>query len=460
MSATSTAPDLFAKPGADARTARIVAAADLGAALDALPEAAARHVRASGFEGGASQVVILPEGAGVDALIGAGAGLSAFDIAGAAMGLPEGDWALEATPYDPTETAIALALGGYQFTRYKSAKRQPARLVAPEGCDTAEASRVAAGAMLTRDLVNTPAGDMLPSDLQKVAEGLAEAHGATCTAIVGDDLLAQNYPMIHAVGRASADAPRLIEMEWGDPSHPRLALVGKGVCFDSGGLDIKPASGMLLMKKDMGGSATVLGLASIIMDAKLPVRLHVLIPAVENAISANAFRPGDILQSRKGLTVEVGNTDAEGRLVLADALTKAIESDPDLLIDMATLTGAARVALGPELAPVYTEDEAFARSLQDAGAACDDPVWPMPLWGGYDSWLDSDIADLSSTGKGGFAGSITAALFLRRFASDAKAWAHFDIFAWNPNARPGRPVGGEMLASRALWSVLKAKFGG
>lgn len=457
---TARPADLFAPEDADALTARIVAAADLDAALDALPEAAAAHVRASGFEAGPSQVVMAPAGAGVDALIGAGPATSAFDIAGAAMALSPGDWKLEATPFDPTETAIAFALGGYQFTRYKSAKRAPARLVAPQGCDAAEASRVAAGAMLTRDLINTPAGDMLPSDLHKVAEGLAAAHGGTCTAIVGEDLLQQNYPMIHAVGRASTDAPRLIEIEWGDPSHPRLALVGKGVCFDSGGLDIKPASGMLLMKKDMGGAATVLGLASMIMDAKLPVRLHVLIPAVENAIAGNAFRPGDILNSRKGLTVEVGNTDAEGRLVLADAITRAIESEPDLLIDMATLTGAARVALGPELAPVYTADDAFAQSLKAAGAACDDPIWPMPLHEGYDSWLDSDIADLSSTGKGGFAGSITAALFLRRFAAEAKAWAHFDIYGWNPSARPGRPTGGEMLGARALWRVLKAKFGG
>ncbi|MGJ3230205.1 MAG: leucyl aminopeptidase family protein [Oceanicaulis sp.] len=457
MTASST--DLFAPAGAAARTARIVAAADLDAALEALPKPGADHARASGFEAGPSQVVMLP-GADVDALIGAGPGTSAFDIAGAAFALPEGDWRLEATPFDPTETGIAFLLGGYQFTRYKSAKRAPARLVAPEGCDAEEASRVAAGAMLTRDLVNTPAGDMLPSDLQAAAEGLAAAHGATCTAIVGEDLLAQNYPMIHAVGRASADAPRLIEIEWGDPSHPRLALVGKGVCFDSGGLDIKPASGMLLMKKDMGGAATVLGLASMIMDAELPVRLHVLIPAVENAISGDAFRPGDILKSRKGLTVEVGNTDAEGRLVLADAITKALESKPALLIDMATLTGAARVALGPELAPVYTTDETLAEALKSHGKACDDPVWPMPLHDGYDAWLESDIADLSSTGKGGFAGSITAALFLRRFAGEAKAWAHFDIFAWNPSARPGRPAGGEMLGARALWRVLKDRFGG
>ncbi|MFW6412510.1 MAG: leucyl aminopeptidase family protein [Oceanicaulis sp.] len=451
---------LFADSGSKARTARLVAAKDLDAALANLPEAARAHARSSGFEAGPSQVVILPDGAGVDALVGVGLGTSAFDAAGAAMVLPEGDWAFEETPFDPTETAIAFALGGYQFTRYKKPRRGPARLVPPSGCDVAEAERVARGAILTRDLVNTPAADMLPSGLEQAARDLAEAHGAEISSIVGEDLLAQNYPMIHAVGRASADAPRLIEIEWGDPAHPRLALVGKGVCFDSGGLDIKPASGMQLMKKDMGGAANVLGLASIIMDANLPVRLHVLIPAVENAISGNAFRPGDILNSRKGLTVEVGNTDAEGRLVLADAITRAIESEPDLLIDMATLTGAARVALGPELAPVYTEDAGFADALKTHGAACDDPVWPMPLHDGYDSWLDSDIADLSSTGKGGFAGSITAALFLRRFASDAKAWAHFDIFAWNPSARPGRPAGGEMLGARALWRALKERFGG
>ncbi|HCR95443.1 MAG TPA: leucyl aminopeptidase, partial [Oceanicaulis sp.] len=250
----------------------------------------------------------------------------------------------------------------------------------------------------------------------------------------------------------------LIEFEWGDERHPRLALVGKGVCFDSGGLDIKPADGMLLMKKDMGGSATVLGLASMIMDAKLPVRLHVLIPAVENAISGNAFRPGDILKSRKGLTVEVGNTDAEGRLVLADAITKACESDPELLIDMATLTGAARVAMGPDVAPFYTDVEAIADGVFEAGGRIDDPVWRLPLWSRYDEWMDSPIADLSSTGNGKFAGSITAALFLRRFGSDAKEWAHFDIFGWTPSARPGRPQGGEMLAGRAVFDYLKTRF--
>lgn len=452
---------IFADPD-HARTARLVTAPGLEAALAALPDAARRHAEASGFEAWAGQVVILPVGAGVDALVGAGKGASAFEFAPAALNLPEGGWALENLPegIDPTEAGIAFLLGGYQFTRYKAPRRAPARLVAPEGCDVEEAARVARGVALTRDLVNTPAGDMLPSDLEAVSRDLAELHGAHIDVVTGDDLLDQNYPMIHAVGRAADDAPRLIEMEWGDESHPRLALVGKGVCFDSGGLNIKPGAGMLNMKKDMGGSATVLGVADMIMSANLPVRLHVLIPAVENAISGNAFRPGDILKSRKGLSVSIGNTDAEGRLVLADAITKAAEHDPDLLIDMATLTGAARVALGPELAPVYTEVEGLAEALQAEGKACDDLVWPMPLHDGYDSWMDGDIADLSNTSSMSFAGSITAALFLRRFASDAKAWAHFDIFAWNPSARPGRPAGGEMLGGRALYRVLKKRYGG
>jgi leucyl aminopeptidase len=455
------AADLFAD-AETARTARLVTSKGLADALAALPEAARRHAESSGFDGGASQVVILPVGAGVDALVGAGSGESAFEFAGAAMSLPEGGWALEGLPaaINPTQAAIAFLLGGYQFTRYRAPRRAAASLVAPDGCDIEEAARVARGVRLTRDLVNTPAGDMLPSDLEAVLRDLAEVHGASVNVVAGDDLLAQNYPMIHAVGRAADDAPRLIELEWGEDTHPRLALVGKGVTFDSGGLDIKPASGMRNMKKDMGGAATVLGVAEMIMSAKLPVRLHVLIPAVENAISGNAFRPGDILKSRKGLTVEIGNTDAEGRLVLADAITRACELDPDLLIDMATLTGAARVALGPELAPVYTADEEFAAALKAEGQACDDLVWPMPLHDGYDSWIDGDISDLSNTGASAFAGSITAALFLRRFASDAKTWAHFDIFAWNPTARPGRPAGGEMLGGRALWRVLKQRYGG
>lgn len=445
------------------RMVQIVTADGLNDAIASLPAASAEHARGAGFEAGPGETLLLPAGEGPFALIGAGPANTPFDIAGAAMSLPEGDYAVSGLPegWDATQTAIALGLGGYQFTRYKAAKRQPARFVVPEGGDAGEAARVVAGVTLTRDLVNTPAGDMLPSDLEAAARELAKSHGAKVHVTTGEKLLKKgdSYPMIHAVGRASVDTPRLIEFEWGDESHPRLALVGKGVCFDSGGLDIKPASGMLLMKKDMGGSANVLGLASIIMDAKLPVRLHVLIPAVENAISGNAFRPGDILDSRKGLTVEIGNTDAEGRLVLADAITKAVESDPDLLIDMATLTGAARVALGPEVAPFYTDNAELAAGIAKAGEQSDDPVWQMPLWDGYDQWMESPIADLSNTGSGSFAGSITAALFLRRFANAAKNWVHFDIFAWNPTARPGRPQGGEMLGARALWTMLKDRYG-
>lgn len=457
------AHDLFAPASAEGRLARLVTAPGLAGALAALPQAARAHARDGGFEAAPSQVLILPAGigAGADALVGAGAGLSPFDAAGAALVLPEGDWRFEHLPagWDPTVFAMAFALGGYQFTRYKAPRRAPARLILPEDADRAEALRVAHGVMFTRDLVNTPAADMLPSHLEAAVRGLAARFGAHVDVVTGDDLLTQNYPMIHAVGRASADAPRLIEMHWGEESHPRLALVGKGVCFDSGGLDIKPGDGMLLMKKDMGGAASVMGVASMIMQARLPVRLHVLIPAVENAISGNAFRPGDILRSRKGLTVEIGNTDAEGRLVLADALTRAIEFDPDLVVDMATLTGAARIALGPELAPLYTDDGGVRDGLVAAGQAVDDPVWPMPLWSGYDGQLDSPIADLSNTG-GKLAGSVTAALFLRRFAREARAWAHFDIYAWNPAARPGRPAGGELLGGRALWHFLQQRYGG
>ncbi|WP_270375120.1 leucyl aminopeptidase family protein [Marinicauda sp. Alg238-R41] len=447
--------DTFAPENGDARTARIVPAAE----LESL-RAKIGHVNRTAFQADPGECLVLPDGP-VDALIGAGPANGPFDIASAAMSLPEGDWRLEALPedWDPTQTQIALALGGYAFTRYRTPPRKPARFAPIQGADMADAARIVAGAFLTRDLVNTPAADMLPTQLEAAARTLAEAHGASVSVVTGDDLLTQNYPMIHAVGRASTDAPRLIEMEWGDPAHPRVALVGKGVCFDSGGLDVKGATGMRLMKKDMGGAANVLGLASIIMDAGLPVRLHVLIPAVENAIAGNAFRPGDVLASRKGLSVEIGNTDAEGRLVLADAITRACESDPDLLIDMATLTGAARVALGPEVMPYYTDDDALSDGVMAAARLVDDPLWRMPLWDGYDSWMDGEISDLNNAAEGGFAGSITAALFLRRFARDAKAWMHFDIFAWNPKSRPGHPAGGEMMGARALYDFLKRRYG-
>lgn len=448
----------FADAASPARTVHVTARADLDSVLSGLGEAAAGHARASGFTGRAGEMVILPDSG--DALYGAGEALSPFEAGNAPLSLPEGDWRIGGMPqgWDPTLLATALGLGSYQFTRYRAAQRAPARFQLPAGADTEDALRIIAGVTVCRDLINTPAGDMLPSHLEAAARAIAEPFGAEVTSIVGEALLEQNYPMIHAVGRASADAPRLIEISWGDPSHPRIALVGKGVCFDSGGLNIKGGSNMLLMKKDMGGAANVLGLAAMIMDASLPVCLQVLIPAVENAISANAFRPGDILPSRKGLTVEIGNTDAEGRLVLGDALARACEDKPELVIDMATLTGAARIALGPELAPVYTDDDALAADIAEAAGKVDDPVWRMPLWSGYDSQLDGEISDLSNTGSGPMAGSITAALFLRRFV-DTKAWVHLDIYGWNPKARPGRPLGGEMLAARALYEVLKTRYG-
>ncbi|AZU03259.1 leucyl aminopeptidase PepB, putative [Glycocaulis alkaliphilus] len=448
----------FADAADTARTVHLTARADLDSVLSGVGEEAAGHARAAGFSGKLGEMVVLP-GDG-DALYGVGDALTPFDAGNAALSLPEGDWRIGGMPrnWDPTVLATALGLGSYQFTRYRAAPRAPARFHLPAGADEADALRIIAGVTVCRDLINTPAGDMLPSHLEDAARTIAKPFGAKVTSIVGDDLLKQNYPMIHAVGRASTDAPRLIELLWGDPSHPRVALVGKGVCFDSGGLNIKGGSNMLLMKKDMGGAANVLGLATMIMDAGLPVHLQVLVPAVENAISGNAFRPGDVLPSRKGLTVEIGNTDAEGRLVLGDALTRACEDKPDLVIDMATLTGAARIALGPELAPVYTDDDALAADIAAAASQVDDPVWRMPLWSGYDSQLEGDISDLSNTGSGPMAGSITAALFLRRFV-DTKAWVHLDIYGWNPKARPGRPLGGEMLAGRALYEALKARYG-
>jgi leucyl aminopeptidase len=312
---------------------------------------------------------------------------------------------------------------------------------------------------LARDLINTPANDLGPVQLETAAREVASRHGASFWVIIGDDLLTQNFPLIHAVGRAAASAPRLIDLQWGDPAHPKVTLVGKGVCFDTGGLDIKPDNAMLIMKKDMGGAATVLALAHMVMDRRLKLRLRVLIPAVENSISGSAFRPLDVYPSRKGLNVEIGNTDAEGRLILADALALADEETPDLLIDMGTLTGAARVALGPELPPFYTDDEQLAAEVARFASAENDPVWRLPLWQPYAAMLDSKIADLNNVSTGGFAGSITCALFLKRFVSAAKSWLHFDIYAWNPSAKPARPEGGECQAARALYALLAARYG-
>ncbi len=371
--------------------------------------------------------------------------------------LPGGTYRFANAPHDLRLALLAFALGSYRFGRYRKADAPAAKLVPPDGIDVAAVSRIAEAAMLARDLINTPSNDMGPAELAQAAAEVAARYGASFNCIMGEEL-ERDFPLIHAVGMASTRAPRLIDFRWGDPSHPKVTLVGKGVCFDTGGLDLKPSAGMLNMKKDMGGAANVLALAQMVMDAKLKLRLRVLIPAVENAVAGNAFRPLDIFRSRKGLSVEIGNTDAEGRLILADALAFADEEKPELLIDMGTLTGAARVALGPDLPPYYTEDETLATDVARCAREENDPLWRMPLWAPYDSWLDAKTADITNAPSGGFAGSITCALFLQRFVEHAKSWLHFDIFAWTPSAKPGRPEGGECQAARAMFRLLGERY--
>ncbi len=373
--------------------------------------------------------------------------------------LPAGTYRFADSPHDARLAALAFALGTYRFARYRKPDDKEVRLEVPDGVDADDLTRIAEGVFLARDLINTPANDMGPAELEYAARALATRHHASVKAIVGDDLLTQNFPLIHAVGRAAVQAPRLIDMTWGDPEHPKITLVGKGVCFDTGGLDIKPDSGMLNMKKDMGGAASMLALAHMLMSRGTKIRLRVLIPAVENSISASAFRPRDIYRSRAGITVEIGNTDAEGRLILADAIALADEETPELIADMATLTGAARVALGTEVVPFYTDDDALAGELARCAAMEHDPLWRMPLWRPYDQLLESKVADVNNVSSGGFAGSITAAMFLRRFVIAAKAWLHCDIYAWNQSNRPGRPEGAECQAARALYALLVARYG-
>lgn len=431
-----------------------LAGAGLGARYIAWAEA-------HGFKGQRGRLLALPdEQGGVEAWlfgVGVAEGRSPFLAGLAAAALPEGSYGLEGEIGDATLASIAFRLGAYRFDRYRDAKAMPT-LILPEGADEAEVERQVEAAGLARDLINTPANDLGPDALDQAAHDFARRNGMDIRVTVGDDLLSANFPMIHAVGRASAQKPRLIDMSWGDPSHPKVTLVGKGVTFDTGGLDIKSAAGMLLMKKDMGGAANVLGLAHTIASAQLPVRLRVLLPVVENSIAGAAFRPGDVLRSRAGLTVEIGNTDAEGRLILADALALADEEAPDLLVDMATLTGAARVALGPDLPPVYSSDPQVAVQLAAIGSTVEDPLWPMPLWSNYDSQLNSKIADINNAGAGGYAGSITAALFLRRFVKKAGTWLHLDIFGWAPEARPGRPVGATDQGIRALYGLIRDRY--
>lgn len=392
--------------------------------------------------------------------LGTGATLTSWGLATLAEKLPEGSYRL--AEGEPGKALFGWLTGQYRFDRYKAddAPRGGRVLLTRDVAAIAPAVAEARAVMRVRDMVNTPAADMGPAALEAEAARIAKAHHAKLTVTKGD-ALAEGYPLIHAVGRAADKyhAPRLIEIHWGKDSHPRLAIIGKGVCFDSGGLDIKPAAGMLLMKKDMGGAAHALALADLIMAAGLPVRLHCLVPAVENAISGNAFRPGDIIKSRKGLTVEIGNTDAEGRLVLADAFTKAEEEAPELILNFATLTGAARVALGPDLPALFANDDALADEMIAAGKDRDDPVWRMPLWDAYADMLKSDIADINNSGNSPFAGAVTAAMFLKRFVPAKTPWAHLDTFAWRPAAKPGRAKGGDALGLRAAWAVVQGRFG-
>ncbi len=408
------------------------------------------------------KVALLPDAAGLlsRVLIGVTPGEELWSLAALPDTLPLGAYRLDGEIAAPQATRFALgwALGCYAFTRYKPRERGWADLVWPEGADRPRIERLARGIALARDLINTPAEDMGPPELAAAAEDLARRNGARFRAIRGDQLLAENYPAIHAVGRAAAKPPLLIDIAWGDPAAPKVTLVGKGVCFDSGGLDLKTASGMRLMKKDMGGAATLLGLASAVMEAQLPVRLRVLVPAVENAVAGNAFRPLDIIKTRKGMTVEVGNTDAEGRLVLCDALYEACAEKPALVIDVATLTGAARTALGPDLPALFANDDALAADLLAAGDREGDPLWRLPLWRPYRQMIVSPIADLNNVSESPFAGAITAALYLDAFVPQATSWAHIDTYAWNQKSRPGRPEGGEALGLRALYALIEGRF--
>jgi leucyl aminopeptidase len=443
---------------------RLVAAAEAEATLEALPPAQRAQARLAKFKGKAGEVAVLVGEAGPAlVLAGLGAGV-AMPLRALPTRLPAGLYRLEPREGGPApaDIALAFALGAYRFDRYRKERGEPwPRLTAPAGVDLAELHAVSHACALARDMINTPAADMGARQIETIAREVAEAFGASVAVVVGDDLIGANYPAVHAVGRAATPerAPRMIELSWGEADHPQVALIGKGVVFDTGGLDIKPSAGMRWMKKDMGGAAHALALGRMAMAAKLPIRLTVLLPVAENAISGDAMRPGDVLASRKGLSIEVGNTDAEGRLILADALARAAELAPDLTIDLATLTGAARVAVGPELAPFYTDDEALADAIAQGAKAAEDPVWRMPLWAPYDAALDSDIADVrNDADPWAQAGSITAALFLKRFAPTTGAWAHLDIYAWNGRNRPGWGSGAEAQAIRGLYRMLKARY--
>jgi leucyl aminopeptidase len=424
---------------------------------------------AHGFQAERARAATVPNGTGgiAAAVVGLGsisdaAQVSLWDGAAAAERLPAGAYELAAAlpPQAATQFALGWLLGGYRYNRFRSQPKPlpAAHLVVPDGADVAYARAAAEAIGWARDLVNTPANELGPAELAAAAQSLAQQFGGQCTVCEGD-ALRKHYPLVAAVGQGSERAPRLIDCRWPKPGAPRVTLVGKGVCFDSGGLDLKPSAGMLLMKKDMGGAACALGLARLLLAMNAPVELRLLVPAVENSVGGAAFRPGDVWTSRKGLTVEIGNTDAEGRLVLADALTDADAERPDLLIDLATLTGAARTALGPDLPALFASNNALADAARAAGEAVCDPLWPMPMWSGYDDELSSRVADLNNVSQGAFAGAIIAALFLKRFVTSTTDWLHVDLYAWNPKDRPGRPLGAEAQGLRALYALIRKKFG-
>ncbi len=449
---------------ADRRAAipiHVVAKVDWPGFRAKMAAAASRWAATQGFEASPLGLLLVPGQAGsVEQVVIGAPGLrdDPFALGAISARLPDGHYAFA----DQRQCSDAVILGWclelYKYDPFRATKVKGVTLAVAKSRNVATLAARANAVFTVRDQVNTPANLFGPDELERDARNLAKAHKAKCQVISGT-ALAKGFPLIHAVGAASTRPPRLIDITWGSPKHPKVTLVGKGVVFDTGGLDIKPSSSMLLMKKDMGGAANILGLARLVMEAGLKIRLRVLVPAVENAIAGDAFRPGDVFKSRKGLSVEIGNTDAEGRLILADALALADEEKPDLIVDMATLTGAARVALGPDLPPFYTDDEELAADIHRHGMAVNDPLWRMPLWHAYTSLIETPLADLNNAGAGGFAGSITAALFLRRFVEHAKAYVHFDIFAWVPNARPGRPKGGEAQAMRAMFAVLTERYG-
>ncbi|KAA8611426.1 leucyl aminopeptidase family protein [Salipiger aestuarii] len=455
-------PFRFAAPSDDALPLHVIEQDALAGWLTTQDDPTRAWIGASGFSGALGETLLLPgrDGRPVGALAGYGSAKTRqrlrFALATAAAALPAAIYRVASglPPEKAAEESLGWLLSSYTFTRYAGAARDSARLVAPGAVDAPRIETLAEAEALTRDLVNTPASDMGPAELESAARALADRFGAV-TEVTGGDTLRDGFPMIHAVGRASPRAPRLIDLRWGT-AGPRLTLVGKGVCFDTGGLNLKPGISMGLMKKDMGGAANVLGLAQAIMALDLPLQLRVLIPAVENSVAGDAFRPQDILTSRKGLTVEINNTDAEGRLVLADALALADEEQPDLIVSMATLTGAARVAVGPDLAPFYCDDDRIASALIAAGSDAADPLWRMPFWDPYEARLEPGIADLDNAPSGGMAGSITAALFLRRFVTATPRYVHFDIYGWNPTPAPARPKGGAGQGPRAILAALPA----